>query len=60
MSIFLVKAAQLSRRTLEWMVMHLLVLLSIVDHYNCVAWDTRKHIVGVLPWLCRRHQLLRQ
>ena len=43
-----VKAAQLSGRTLERAVVHPLVLLSIVDHYNRVARDTRKRVVGVL------------
>ena len=28
--------------------MHPLVLLSVVDHYNRVARDTRKRVVGVL------------
>jgi hypothetical protein len=40
-----VKTAQLSGRTLERVVVHPLVLLSIVDHYNRVA---RKRVVGVL------------
>ncbi|XBJ25231.1 hypothetical protein VPH35_002935 [Triticum aestivum] len=43
-----VKAAQLSGRTLEKVVVHPLVLLSIVDHYNRVTRDTRKRVVGVL------------
>ena len=43
-----VKAAQLSGRTLERVVVHPLVLLSIVDHYNRVARDTRKRVIGVL------------
>uniref|UniRef100_A0ACD6A292 Uncharacterized protein n=1 Tax=Avena sativa TaxID=4498 RepID=A0ACD6A292_AVESA len=43
-----VKAAQLSGRALERVVVHPLVLLSIVDHYNRVARDTRKRVVGVL------------
>ncbi|XP_047080704.1 26S proteasome non-ATPase regulatory subunit 7 homolog A-like [Lolium rigidum] len=43
-----VKAAQLSGRTLDRVVVHPLVLLSIVDHYNRVARDTRKRVVGVL------------
>lgn len=43
-----VKAAQLSGRTLEKVVVHPLVLLSIVDHFNRVARDTRKRVVGVL------------
>lgn len=42
------KAAQLSGRTLDRVVVHPLVLLSIVDHYNRVARDTRKRVVGVL------------
>lgn len=29
-------------------VLHPLVLLSVVDHYNRVAKDTRKRVVGVL------------
>lgn len=29
-------------------VLHPLVLLSVVDHYNRVAKDTKKRIVGVL------------
>ena len=32
----------------EKVVVHPLVLLSIVDHYNRVARDTRKRVVGVL------------
>jgi hypothetical protein len=43
-----VKTVQLSRRTLERVVVHPLVLLSIVDHYNRVARDTRKRVVGLL------------
>ncbi|KAM0929703.1 hypothetical protein ACQ4PT_001442 [Festuca glaucescens] len=39
---------QLSGRTLERVVVHPLVLLSIVDHYNRVPRDTRKRVVGVL------------
>ncbi|KAM0845091.1 hypothetical protein ACQ4PT_056625 [Festuca glaucescens] len=34
--------------SLERVVVHPLVLLSIVDHYNRVARDTRKRVVGVL------------
>lgn len=30
------------------MVLHPLVLLSVVDHYNRVARDTKKRVVGVL------------
>ena len=29
-------------------VVHPLVLLSIVDHYNRIARDTRKRVVGIL------------
>nr|XP_020194977.1 26S proteasome non-ATPase regulatory subunit 7 homolog A-like [Aegilops tauschii subsp. strangulata] len=43
-----VKAAQLSGRTLEKVVVQPLVLLSIVDQYNRVARDTRKRVGGVL------------
>ena len=32
----------------EEVVVHPLVLLSVVDHYNRVARDTRKRVVGVL------------
>ena len=32
----------------EKVVVHPLVLLSIVDHYNRVAKDTRKRVLGVL------------
>jgi 26S proteasome regulatory subunit N8 len=32
----------------EKVVLHPLVLLSVVDHYNRVAKDTRKRVVGVL------------
>ena len=32
----------------EVVVVHPLVLLSVVDHYNRVARDTRKRVVGVL------------
>jgi hypothetical protein len=34
--------------TPERVVLHPLVLLSVVDHYNRVARDTRKRVVGVL------------
>lgn len=33
---------------IEKVVVHPLVLLSVVDHYNRVAKDTRKRVVGVL------------
>ena len=32
----------------EAAVVHPLVLLSVVDHYNRVARDTRKRVVGIL------------
>ena len=32
----------------ESAVVHPLVLLSVVDHYNRVARDTRKRVVGLL------------
>ena len=34
--------------TPELAVVHPLVLLSVVDHYNRVAKDTKKRVVGVL------------
>eukprot|EP01104_Vermistella_antarctica_P018808 TRINITY_DN7114_c0_g1_i1.p1 TRINITY_DN7114_c0_g1~~TRINITY_DN7114_c0_g1_i1.p1 ORF type:complete len:379 (-),score=142.99 TRINITY_DN7114_c0_g1_i1:87-1055(-) len=34
--------------TIDEVVVHPLVLLSVVDHYNRVAKDTRKRVVGVL------------
>jgi 26S proteasome regulatory subunit N8 len=33
---------------LDKVVLHPLVLLSVVDHYNRVARDTKKRVVGVL------------
>jgi len=39
--------AQTSTGNLE-VVVHPLVLLSVTDHYNRVAKDTRKRVVGVL------------
>ncbi len=32
----------------EKVVLHPLVLLSVVDHYNRVARDTKKRVVGIL------------
>ena len=32
----------------EKVILHPLVLLSVVDHYNRVAKDTKKRVVGVL------------
>lgn len=34
--------------SLEQVSVHPLVLLSVVDHYNRVARDTKKRVVGVL------------
>ena len=33
---------------IESVVVHPLVLLSVVDHYNRVARDTKKRVIGVL------------
>ena len=41
-------AAAPPRKAPEQVVVHPLVLLSVVDHYNRVARDTRKRVVGVL------------
>lgn len=41
-------AAAGSKRTPEQVVVHPLVLLSVVDHYNRVAKDSKKRVVGVL------------
>ncbi|CAD7702890.1 unnamed protein product [Ostreobium quekettii] len=38
----------------ERVVLHPLVLLSVVDHYNRVARDSRKRVVGVLLGACHR------
>jgi 26S proteasome regulatory subunit N8 len=35
-------------RERERVILHPLVLLSVVDHYNRVAKDTRKRVVGIL------------
>ncbi|KAK6156150.1 hypothetical protein DH2020_010398 [Rehmannia glutinosa] len=43
-----IKSQQISSRPIEKVVVHPLVLLSVVDHYNRVARDTRKRVVGVL------------
>ncbi|KAL8552103.1 hypothetical protein ACS0TY_000965 [Phlomoides rotata] len=43
-----IKSQQISSRPIEKVVVHPLVLLSIVDHYNRVARDTKKRVVGVL------------
>jgi len=43
-----IKTQQISSRSIEKVVVHPLVLLSIVDNYNRVAKDTRKRVVGVL------------
>lgn len=41
-------AARAEGQVPEAVVVHPLVLLSVVDHYNRVAKDTRKRVVGVL------------
>ncbi|GMP23299.1 hypothetical protein ACSBR1_007800 [Camellia fascicularis] len=43
-----IKTQQISARSIEKVIVHPLVLLSIVDHYNRVARDTKKRVVGVL------------
>ncbi|XP_019179482.1 PREDICTED: 26S proteasome non-ATPase regulatory subunit 7 homolog A-like [Ipomoea nil] len=43
-----IKSQQMSSRPIEKVVVHPLVLLSIVDHYNRAARDTKKRVVGVL------------
>ena len=43
-----IKSQQILSRPIEKVVVHPLVLLSVVDHYNRVARDTRKRVVGVL------------
>ena len=40
-------AAAAKPRGPEQVVVHPLVLLSVVDHYNRVAKDTKKRVVGV-------------
>ncbi|KAK6135820.1 hypothetical protein DH2020_030428 [Rehmannia glutinosa] len=42
-----IKSQQISS-PIEKVVVHPLVLLSVIDHYNRVARDTRKRVVGVL------------
>ena len=41
-------AGEMKANAIEQVVVHPLVLLSIVDHYNRVAKDTHKRVVGVL------------
>ncbi|PHT68045.1 26S proteasome non-ATPase regulatory subunit 7 -like protein B [Capsicum annuum] len=41
------ESKQISSKPIEKVIVHPLVLLSIVDHYNRVARDTRKYVVGV-------------
>jgi hypothetical protein len=41
-------SAVMAPSTPDKVVLHPLVLLSVVDHYNRVAKDTRKRVVGVL------------
>ncbi|KAJ3703391.1 hypothetical protein LUZ61_007096 [Rhynchospora tenuis] len=43
-----IKAQQVSSRSIEKVIVHPLVLLSIVDNYNRVASVSRKRVVGVL------------
>lgn len=43
-----IKTQQISARSIEKVIVHPLVLLSIVDNYNRVAKDTHKRVVGVL------------
>lgn len=43
-----IKTQQIAARSIEKVIVHPLVLLSIVDNYNRVAKDTRKRVVGVL------------
>ena len=43
-----IKSQQISFRAIQKVVVHPLVLLSIVDHFNRVARDTKKRVVGVL------------
>ena len=43
-----IKSQQISARPIDKVVVHPMVLLSIVDHYNRVARDTKKRVVGVL------------
>ncbi|XP_050381815.1 26S proteasome non-ATPase regulatory subunit 7 homolog A-like [Argentina anserina] len=43
-----IKTQQISARSIEKVIVHPLVLLSIVDNYNRVAKDTSKRVVGVL------------
>ncbi|XP_052188338.1 26S proteasome non-ATPase regulatory subunit 7 homolog A-like [Diospyros lotus] len=43
-----IKTQQIAARSIEKVIVHPLVLLSIVDHYNRVARDTKKRVVGVL------------
>ncbi|KAK4731423.1 hypothetical protein R3W88_024411 [Solanum pinnatisectum] len=43
-----IKSQQISSRPIEKVIVHPLVFLSIIDHYNRVAKDTRKCVVGVL------------
>ncbi|KAF9594509.1 hypothetical protein IFM89_031627 [Coptis chinensis] len=43
-----IKTQQISSKPIEKVIIHPLVLLSVVDHYNRVARDTRKRVIGVL------------
>ena len=42
------KAAPVVKPAPEEIIVHPIVLLGVVDHYNRVAKDTRKRVVGVL------------
>ncbi|KAL5568511.1 hypothetical protein UlMin_025086, partial [Ulmus minor] len=48
-----IKTHEISSGAIEKVMVHPLVLLSVVDHYNKVAKDTRKRVVGVL--LAKEH-----
>ncbi|KAL5568496.1 hypothetical protein UlMin_025071, partial [Ulmus minor] len=43
-----IKTQEISSGAIEKVRVHPLVLLSVVDHHNKVAKDTRKRVVGVL------------
>ncbi|CAA2934547.1 26S proteasome non-ATPase regulatory subunit 7 homolog A [Olea europaea subsp. europaea] len=43
-----IKSQQILSRPIEKVVVHPLVLLSVVDHYNRVARDSKKRVIGVL------------
>ena len=43
------KTQEISSRAIEKVMVHPLVLLSVVDHYNRVDKDSRQRVIGVLP-----------